>query len=831
MSRSLVLRILGILAVAAPAPATPALAQVPAQNVRPQIGYVYPPGGRAGQTVEVRLGGYDWTPDMQLFPHDPRVKIEITGPPGEPILTPPPYWNDEKAKLLQPPLSREVLARITLPADMPPGPTLWQAANANGATSVGTFVVSDTAEFVEPEGRSGTLTAAALETGPLEAGPLDLPALPVTVSGRISRIAEVDAYRFTVAGGGLVSCRLDDRLGQPFHGCLTIRDTATGRIVADIADTAGEGALALFVAEPNRAYVASLHDVEFGGDRGYVYRLTLRQGPVVVTSLPPVVHRGESRPIQVIGWGLASGKAQLETATLPITVPPDAPAGWPDAPCAWFEQDFDTPAGPATARIRIAAEPIVGPAAAGDVIEPETADLAARQLTAPVCVSGWFDRIDPVSGLLTDRYQLAAKKGDALMIRADAASLGSPADMSLVILATDGKELARSEDLPGSLDAATTFRAPADGLYDLIVRDVAGGAPSPADVYRLSIRPEADAADFTLQVPDRLEVPVGGQAALAVKLTREGSWKGPVSLRCEGLGEGVSVPAELTIPADKAELKITVSAAETAAAQAALIGLVATATIGERTIEHRIGPTLLAVTLKPRCKVKSAYQDGGRIVNRGTTYPADLVIERLEGYDGPVLLQMGAVQQRQRRGMRGGDLLVPAGVERAQYPIFMPEWLETSLTCRMNVVGMVQVADAQGHPRYVTGAMDGFVVMSLEGGLFKLSHEPAERVVRPGDSLDIPVRVARGARLAEAVRVEIAPGDDLAGLVSAEPVDVPPRASTAVVRVRLASEPRLAGLRKLTIRGTALQDGRWPTISETTVPLYIEPLSVEPAAK
>lgn len=37
----------------------------------PGIGYMFPPGGQAGQTVEVVLGGYDWTPDMQLFAHDP----------------------------------------------------------------------------------------------------------------------------------------------------------------------------------------------------------------------------------------------------------------------------------------------------------------------------------------------------------------------------------------------------------------------------------------------------------------------------------------------------------------------------------------------------------------------------------------------------------------------------------------------------------------------------------------------------------------------------------------------------------------------------------------
>ena len=58
----------------------------------PEIGYVYPAGGQAGTTVDVMLGGYDWTPDMQIFVHDPRIKMEIMGPPSPVLVPEPPYW-------------------------------------------------------------------------------------------------------------------------------------------------------------------------------------------------------------------------------------------------------------------------------------------------------------------------------------------------------------------------------------------------------------------------------------------------------------------------------------------------------------------------------------------------------------------------------------------------------------------------------------------------------------------------------------------------------------------------------------------------------------------
>ena len=255
---------------------------------------------------------------------------------------------------------------------------------------------------------------------------------------------------------------------------------------------------------------------------------------------------------------------------------------------------------------------------------------------------------------------------------------------------------------------------------------------------------------------------------------------------------------------------------------ASLVTVIATATVGEKTIERRFGPILVSSTLKTRCVVKSAVQDGGRIVNRGTTYPADVLIERLEGYAGPVTLQMAAVQSRQRRGIRSDAIVVPAGADRAQFPIFTPEWLETSLTCRMNVVAVVQVKDPKGNLRHVTGVMDGLIVMSMEGALLKISHEPLERIAQAGSTFEIQLRVSRSVRMPVEAKVELVPDPALPGLITAEPLTLAANQTIASVKLRLADDPRLLGRRQVTIRATALQNGRWPAVSETTVPLVIE---------
>src|SRR6202795_2379512 len=72
----------------------------------PEAGYIFPAGGKAGTTIDVRLGGYDWTPDMEYFVHDQRVQLIASGPPGPILIPPPPYWFGQKGRLVSMPLAR-----------------------------------------------------------------------------------------------------------------------------------------------------------------------------------------------------------------------------------------------------------------------------------------------------------------------------------------------------------------------------------------------------------------------------------------------------------------------------------------------------------------------------------------------------------------------------------------------------------------------------------------------------------------------------------------------------------------------------------------------------
>ena len=114
---------------------------------------------------------------MQFFVSDPQVELQILGPPGPIIVPPPPYWFGGKSFAGAFPLAREIKARLIIPANISPGQVLWQVANANGGSGPGKFLISKNREVVEDNQADE---------------PQALGDLPVTVSGQLALIEEVD---------------------------------------------------------------------------------------------------------------------------------------------------------------------------------------------------------------------------------------------------------------------------------------------------------------------------------------------------------------------------------------------------------------------------------------------------------------------------------------------------------------------------------------------------------------------------------------------------------------------------------------------------------------
>jgi hypothetical protein len=781
-----------LLAFAAPASA----------QLAPEVGYVYPPGGKAGTTVAVNLGGSEWTPDMQFFVHDKRVKLEILGPPGELLIPPPPYWFGAKGRLSALPLLRELPAKFTLPADLPPGPIRWQAANANGATSTGIFIVGTGTELIEDERRTG---------------PQLLPALPVTVSGRLLKNEEVDRYKFTAAKTGPVTCELTARrLGSNLNGVMEVFDVK-GAKIAEAVDTEGNDPALTFPASAGAEYVVAIRDIDHAGDRSFTYRLEVRPGPHVLATLPAVGKHGETREVEFIGVGLATGSDKLESLKKSVAFP----AG--DA--AFFTFKLETPWG------------IVPHIFALDDLPEGVAPPGSQPipLAVPGAITGVLDKPNSET-----RFVVQGKKGDHWSIMVEARRFGSPLDVTLKILGPDMKQLAMNDDLPGTTDSGLEFAVPLDGAYQIVVGDSAGAAGSRAAIYWLSVRTPVDG--FTLHVPaQKFSALLGSKVPITIQAKRTGNFKGSIALAFTGLPAGVTAPPNLVIPADAGQLAVTLDVAADAAVTASLVTITGTADVGGKHMtrtalapttanlaapspeENETATLLVAMTMKPRVKGAPVDKDTGRKVPRGSTFPADITLERLEGFSGEIVLRQAARQSYQVQGITGRDITVVAGVTKTAFPCFMPEWLETSRTSRMSISSLVKVPDPKGIVRYLVAPIDGFVTMTMEGALLKISHSEEERTARPGETIVVRVKLARSPRMGEPVKLELV-RSELGDVAKAEPVIVPTGQTEVDFKIALTPTPgKLVGEQAFTIRGTAVQPGNLPVVSETVLHITFPP--------
>jgi hypothetical protein len=769
----------------------------------PELGYVFPPVVQAGAETSVQLGGYDFTPDMQFFVHDDRVTVSILGPPGDFLVPKPPYWFGEKGFQAAFPIAREIPARILVPANHPAGPVRWQVANANGSSTTAVFYVSDGPETVEARDRGQ---------------PQSLQRLPIGVSGRLERIAEVDRYHVTAVHDGPVSLELfARRLGANFNGMIQVRDI-DDRLLADAADTEGVDTALTFSAKAGQTYTISLHDVDFRGNEAFVYRLVVAPGPRVITTVPAVAQRGETREVEFIGYGVASGAVVLESTKRTVEFPADPQQ-------SMLRYQLQTPHGtalPIDIPVRDASVSTAAESSSGTNATAASATL----LTVPC------DLTAVLGPRGEETYSWQANAGDVWRIAAESRAIGTDLDLALSIRDADGTQLATNDDLPGTPDTGLDFTVPADGLYACVVRDLSGRSSGRSSVYHLSITKSQTA--FSLSTPQQVNIPAGDKAELSVTAARSGGHSEEIELEISGLPEGITALGELKIPGDKSELKIPLECATNTAATASLIYVTGKSRVDEEYVtvvatcsasgnlcprhplENQVSRTLLATTLKPIYTVELIDRNRQRAVHRGTTYPAPFIIKRDEGFAGEVVLQMAARQSRHRQGIHGPILAVPPEADRALYPCFMPEWLATDKTTRMVVLGMARQRDPAGNLRYVTQPADARITMILEGALLKVSHAANELTASIGDEFEIPFSISRSAKLRTPVSVQLHVPDELAGLIQCVPagLTLSTEENHGVLKVQTASASRLLGRWNLQIKAIAVQDGKWPVISQ-----------------
>jgi hypothetical protein len=770
-------------------------------QLAPGLGYVFPPAIPIGQASNVQLGGFDFTTDLQWFVHDEHVRLKVTGTPGDYHLPPPPYWIGPRASNESPPIPREVPAQLDVDADAPTGLVRWQVANANGCSGTAVFYVSHGTEIIESRSRDF---------------PQRLATLPVAVSGRLARLTEVDRYEVVADRDGPISVELmARRLGANFNGMLQVRDSS-GNLLADFADTQGLDGGLTFAARAGGIYTISVHDLDFRGDRAYVYRLSVEPGPRVICTIPASGQRGTSCDVEFIGMGVATGKPVMESLRQVVAFPTDPSL-------VSYSYRLETVYGPVNVDIPLSdlTQLTSGPIALLD-------GTSAMSVEAPGAVTGRFQ-----ADIDEQRFIWQAEKDEYWSLDLQSRAIGGRLDVALKLLGPDGIQIAENDDLPGTADAEIEFQAKVSGTHVCIVRNMSASVGAANDVYRLQLRRQSP--DFSLEVPQKINVPLGGTAEVIVKAKRLGGFDHPVTVVVEGLPTGIVADGDWTIPKGQNELKAVLRSTADAAVVASAIRFFGTGQIGESVVtrpamaaasgslcprspaDTQIPDVLVAMTMSPPFEVLVVDRERQREVPRGTTALTELDIVRKDQFTGEIQVEMSAQQSRIRQGMLGHTVRVPAETTRVLYPCFMPEWLGTDLTSRIVVHGVAAVPDPQGNLRHLTKPGDARITMILEGALLKVETDDQEHSVLSGESFDVPIRLSRSPKLPIATKVELVVPDEITGLLHANPLVMAPDQEEGVLRISSVADSRLLGLWQLRLTATSLQDEKWPVISETKV--------------
>jgi hypothetical protein len=465
----------------------------------PGLDYLFPAGFARGTTTEkVTVGGAtDPWPVKSWVNHE---GIQVTA-------------EEEKGRL-----------KVVVDPDVPPGVYFLRLYNDQGVSSPRPLLVGGVAEETEVEPNND-----AEHANPVNG--------PHTVNGKLASSSDVDQFRVKVEAGQVLVASLlgNNVLGSPMDAVLQVCDEH-GFILAQNDDEQGLDPQIAFPVPRTGEYLVRLFafpetpnsTIGFSSAATYVYRLTITSQQFVDHVMPLAVTRTVPTRLVAHGWNLPGD------SSLGMDVEPGSDR-------QLFQPGNLFPGNLGLLTV-VDCESLVV-----DSDEP-------RPIQMPVVISGRIAR-----PRTTNTFILQGRKGTPVVARIESRALGFPMDPLLQVLDMEGKVLSEVDDVSNNRDPLLTFSPPADGQYQLVVRDLHrdGGFRY---VYRLSI--SEPKADFSLSLAaDKLVMKSGEDLEVEVSIERILGFKEEVELTIEGLPDGISCPAVISPGegdlAKKVKLKIS----------------------------------------------------------------------------------------------------------------------------------------------------------------------------------------------------------------------------------------------------------------------------------
>lgn len=468
--------------------ATISLGSAPAAAAPPKVNNLFPAGAQRGQSITVTAAG-----DFSTWPV--------------------PVWADRPGLTFIAEKDKGKF-KVDVASDAAAGIYWLRMHNADGASVPRPFVIGTLPEVTESETNDAPDKPQVVEPR-------------VVVNGKLGKTNDVDSFRVELKQNQtlVASLEANSRLGSPMDAVLQICELSDrlGRteayIVSQNHDAVGLDPQIAFTADHDGAYLVRLFafpatpdsSVRFAGGDDYIYRLTLTTGPFIDHVLPLAVPREEGQ-IAIGGWNLGR---TATTIVPPLSASTDALTP-PDEPLVWIWR----------------------PDAAGAVLVPRVefaTQIEKSEMAAPpMTVSGRLAAVGQVNS-----YSFPGQKEKKLRFKVAAKSLGYPTDAAVTIVDEAGKTLAEADDASrDDRDPTLDFTPPADGIYRLLVRDLANRGDVRM-VYRLTAEPVEPDYAVTLAA-DAFVIEKGKPLELPINIAVRDGLKEPIEFHVAGLPAGVT---------------------------------------------------------------------------------------------------------------------------------------------------------------------------------------------------------------------------------------------------------------------------------------------------
>lgn len=392
--------------------ASGAVVPVPA----PELAGIWPRGAQRGAAGKIKLTGANLANITAVTFGDSRIAATMLPPtPGT---------------------ANEAWIEVTAGADVPRGAYDLSVTTAGGTTAAVKLYVDDLPQEAEAEQNGSPQTATAV-------------ALPAGIWGALDAQGDVDHYAFeTAAGETLVFDLAAAPLGSKANAVLTLFDPH-GRVVASGNDFDGQPdpLLTYTVPEAGR-YVVAVSEQALGASAEHYYRLSLGAFPFVTGCYPLSVPANQPARVELVGYNLPPDRA-VELA---------ASAGG----------EVAVPVDPQRFRFRRDLRVVVGSLPENLEAEPNDEVEQATTIAVPGVAGG---RIVPAgSAADADLFRFESRAGQQWIIETDAARRGSPIDTKIEVLDAAGGPLVRVQ-LQAIRDSYLTFRGIDSNAVDARLRN------------------------------------------------------------------------------------------------------------------------------------------------------------------------------------------------------------------------------------------------------------------------------------------------------------------------------------------------------------------------